>query len=722
MLSSACATTLTGLLNDVKIMYFFENENDIDWPLIYYLVAEQGCQIELAGFSLGPIFRCEIDRDTQYDLGLSRCLIPDTSVAMIDSAFRMIVGLRAPDIVMMSGDTTADMYQAIEAYVKENAEMPGLFSAVRAMYHCTDDKNEATIFSNAMFYTSRDGEQIERLVFRLTGNAFEREDHRRYTMYRPDDSLRVENNATGTFATAAMSYRLTDAFDACVHNSALRAMLTEYAKKHEASLTDAATQTGGRRLEAMFAALDQLKNIRIDFRPTGGGPECERFVDYMESRMDRVVSAIMHECGFVFDADAILMRTSEGDILKISTSCVNNGAPDYRVRRLKLKSGAGLHDSALDTIGFAVPPYQTVRRDYAVAISADSHSPVGTDAFYIEGELGFGDRKMTFRRKLTESDKKAVKLTFIPAFRLVNPFQGEWVDHLVEMTQLKLLIEKPESFAAETKLEFITPPSVYVGTYRQEISLKAGDRSYEINLPVAIGKSAGNQRHQIMANLKEGERTLGSDRAHVLGLECKINEKLKVALVGGTEGLLEDILRMTGVGYQTVSDRYLETGYFGFYDILLLDTDCLKRYPSLEKVGDKLKQFMQNGGTIIVFGQTGQSPDGPLPVNVVPVEQYPGAGQIKLNGSAADPLFKHTYQINPNGLIGAVKPGYRMYPARVFPGEIIISAGSGAALLSRTVVGSGQLIYCGFPVLDMFADLEPLGVRFFANLINFPRK
>ena len=252
--------------------------------------------------------------------------------------------------------------------------------------------------------------------------------------------------------------------------------------------------------------------------------------------------------------------------------------------------------------------------------------------------------------------------------------------------------------------------------------MKDGDRSYEINLPIAIGKSAGNHKHKIIATLKEGDKTLGWSQAHILGQECKVNENTKIALISGPEGRLEDILRMTGAGYQTISDRFLETGYIGAYDILLLDTDCFEKYPSLKKLSDKLNRYMEFGGTIIVFGQSQKWPDGSLPVSILPVESNLDSRDTKLTGSANDPLFNNTYKTSPTYLISAVKEAYRSYPAGVFPGESLISAGHNMSLLSRTDIGSGHLIYCGFPVLDMFADLEPIGVEFFANLINFSHK
>ncbi len=722
MASSVAAASLNSLLNDVKIVCFYENDNEIDWPLIYYLAAEQGCRIDLANISLGPAFKYDITEDAQYDIGLSRCLIPDTSAAMIDSAFRMIVGFRAPDVVVMPGGKTGEVLQAIGKYIKANADVPGTISKVKAMYYRTEDKSQAMIFANAAFYVERAGERIEQMAVRLTGDNFDRSRYEGYTMYRPDDSLRIGGAASRKFVSDETSYKLADAVNACVNNSALRSVITGYAEKYEAALAEAAARNDEHRIEYMIAALGQLKNVKVDYRPTGGGAECEHFPEYIDGLIDKAVSAILHETGFRFDGGADMMSTAEGDILKISTTCTNGGSLSYKVGHIKLTTKSGLYETTLDTSSFAIPPYRTVKRDYTATLPSEYYSSSRSDMLYIEGELIFNDQYMTFKRDLIEMSENPIKLSFVPSFRLVRPFEGEWVDRLVEMTQLKLLIEKPESFTADAVLEFVTPPGVYVGTYQEKVALKDGDRSYEINLPVAIGKSAGNRKHKIIATLKEGDRTLGWDQAHILGQECKVNENSRIALIGGPEGRLEDILRMTGAGYQTISDRFLETGYLGAYDILLMDTDCFEKYPSLKKLSDKLNRYMEFGGTVIVFGQSEKWPDGSLPVSILPVENNLDSRDARLTGSAKDPLFNNTYKTNPTYLISAVKEAYRSNPARVFPGETIISAGANMSLLSRTDIGSGHLIYCGFPVLDMFADLEPIGVEFLANLINFSHK
>ena len=44
--SIAQAETVT-LLTDIRVAYYYEDPESIDWPLVYYLTQENGCQVDL---------------------------------------------------------------------------------------------------------------------------------------------------------------------------------------------------------------------------------------------------------------------------------------------------------------------------------------------------------------------------------------------------------------------------------------------------------------------------------------------------------------------------------------------------------------------------------------------------------------------------------------------------------------------------------------------------
>jgi hypothetical protein len=58
-------------------------------------------------------------------------------------------------------------------------------------------------------------------------------------------------------------------------------------------------------------------------------------------------------------------------------------------------------------------------------------------------------------------------------------------------------------------------------------------------------------------------------------------------------------------------------------------------------------------------------------------------------------------------------------PAVVAPSERVFVTPSGAALLSVSRFGDGQVIFCGLPLLEMVADLNLEAIHLFANILNY---
>jgi hypothetical protein len=61
-----------------------------------------------------------------------------------------------------------------------------------------------------------------------------------------------------------------------------------------------------------------------------------------------------------------------------------------------------------------------------------------------------------------------------------------------------------------------------------------------------------------------------------------------------------------------------------------------------------------------------------------------------------------------------------MLPSAVMsPAENIYVTPSGAALLSVSRLGDGQVIYCGLPLLEMVAELNIEAIHLLANVLNY---
>ncbi len=61
----------------------------------------------------------------------------------------------------------------------------------------------------------------------------------------------------------------------------------------------------------------------------------------------------------------------------------------------------------------------------------------------------------------------------------------------------------------------------------------------------------------------------------------------------------------------------------------------------------------------------------------------------------------------------------RVRAAVVSPAESVLTTPTGASLLSVSRLGSGQVIYCGLPLLKMISTLDLDAIHLFANILNY---
>jgi len=247
------------------------------------------------------------------------------------------------------------------------------------------------------------------------------------------------------------------------------------------------------------------------------------------------------------------------------------------------------------------------------------------------------------------------------------------------------------------------------------------ERMYEVGIPVVVRKSMGPEKQKFIVNLVIDGKLAASNQIYIGGGVCSVNENLKIALIPGTDGLLEDILGMTGAYYQTISERYLETGNLDFFDLIIFDTDCLENYRPSSISADKIRNYMEYGGGVLVFGQPDNWRDDILPVSIVSSADRLNGKELTIKDKSHS-FFNIAHKITPSSLTGGISRSYVSHPAMVFPSEIIIEAGDNNALLTVTEFNNGRLVYCGIPALEMFRHIDATAIKFFANLINFSGK
>jgi hypothetical protein len=223
---------------------------------------------------------------------------------------------------------------------------------------------------------------------------------------------------------------------------------------------------------------------------------------------------------------------------------------------------------------------------------------------------------------------------------------------------------------------------------------------------------------EMIINIVSDGRIIASDTTLISIGEFGVKHDVKIALLAGTNGILEDVLYMTGANYRIISNRFLETRDLDYYDIILIGSGAHKNYNSLYKADGKLKRFMEYGGTVLVLGQSDEWPSNLLPVSIKSAQRKLERVELEIADDSHG-LFNVTYKIKPTRLLKAVEEHYTSYPASVFPGEKIIAFNKTATVLAETKMEKGRLIYCGLPLMEMLKNLDKESMKFFSNLMNY---
>ena len=120
----------------------------------------------------------------------------------------------------------------------------------------------------------------------------------------------------------------------------------------------------------------------------------------------------------------------------------------------------------------------------------------------------------------------------------------------------------------------------------------------------------------------------------------------------------------------------------------------------------------------MVMGQPHTWPLNALPASIIPSTELVSNDQItnRINGAR---ILSRPYKITEINLLSSFyKPG-EVASAVVTPSERVYVTPNGSTLLSVTKLGSGQIIYCGLPILEMVSKLNIEAIHLFANILNY---
>jgi hypothetical protein len=711
-------------LCDIQVLYIFDEEQAIDWPTLYYLNDMYGCRIDLLAVRSASSFRHTIREVPDEEIYLHEYDLPENQLFWIDSLFADLFKKRRPDIVLLDESPSNRLCKALSEQIVNLPAFPSRLFNILKIYRrvssgedTTGELSQVVLNSNELLtrYRQRMKDEIPYLFADYEPQAVSAA---RLTRYE----LVSDHTSKGTpevdFISGIDHIRLTEVLEKRLPDGPKKQTLLKQANGFIADLTASQQAAGKARADlvidgykklldlASHKAFDDVLDSLPDFRP------------YLGDLLAKTEKAALGAVGLLWEGKIIVRDSSHGPKVKFRLSLSSNGPKEIELATVCFHPYWDTSAVTLDSFPTTILPHQSLVREYVVDMDASRLETDKPESLLFTTEISYGKLPLVLSRSLPLREAEDLRLVFAPDFYFVKPLPDLEVDRVVSSMDLKVVISKPRNYAKTVHLNLEPPRGLFAGAYRQEIELTSGSTVETVRIPFSISNLFELGIHPVIATLSVDNRVVAADSARVRIASCEIPEEVKIGFLPDSTGLLEDILHMTDAAIQPLTDRSLMTADLDAYNVIIIGSGSFRRYPSLPKIKRKFEDYVRFGGSIIVMGQTDDWPEGVLPIALAPMAESVDKSQISSAATEAG-LLVQPYEISNSNLLASFDKRRQVNSAVVSPAGRVYQTDSGAALLSVSHLGEGQIIYCGFPLLEMISRLEIDAIHLFANILNY---
>ncbi|MEW5992885.1 MAG: hypothetical protein AB1744_00625 [Candidatus Zixiibacteriota bacterium] len=722
--SSPAADPVTYALCDVRVLYLTDRIETVDWPTLYYLNHEHGCRIDVAVIRPGERYR-HIDRTVPHrHIRWHQFTLPPGDSGSADSLPASLLSERYPDIILIDAPPAEGPLRHVTERLKDLPHDPSRIFNVLKLFEREDaetaaDRKAPRLVLNGTELLARYRVRMEREIPSLTPS------------FDPDELAtekllvyRLVSDNTGSradgadFLSGMDRLRLIPLLQMYLSSGPRKEALIHSAEDFVAYY-DAAGQAFGReKVERIIEGYRELRNL-ADYRDFGDTlTSMVDFHPYLEDLAARAQHAALEAVGLIWEGKVVRRDSPHGPRLKFRVALSVNGPREIEITQVRFHpywdTGAVVLDSADKIIG----PHQSLVREYFIDVKRTHLESHRADTLLFAVDVAYGQVPLTLTSLMPAWEAPELDVRFEPDFYFVPPLPELDVDKVVSSMMLKAIVTKPYTFAGSVQLDLETPRGLFAGAYRQELDLEHGSVLETVRIPFSISRLFELGIQQLPVELSNEGEVVAADTAYVRIAACDIDDRIQIGILPDTAGRLEDILRMTDAAFQPLTDRALLTADLNAFDVIIVGSGAFRAYPSFRPVKDRFKEFVRLGGSLVVLPQPEDWPDGALPVALTTTIEIIGRSDIT-NRIPEARILSHPYTISDNNLLASLEAPREVSSAVVSPAERVYICPNGATLLSVSRLGSGQIIYCGLPLLEMISRLEIDAIHLLANILNY---
>jgi len=703
---------------DVRVLYVYNDVRTIDWPTLYYLNDEHACRIDLVTLETHTQFHASTKALPNREIYLHHLYVPDDSGAMGMVAAELFEE-RRPDLVLFAPRGDNVVGDSLRRFLIALPPSDSLLFNILKIYEQCDEEVDLSEQLNLVVLNVREAarrhrERMDREIPKLIGREYQSTiGSRILSHYRPVLTRLTNADTERGFLAGIESFRLEEIIDSLETNGPRKSTWLTQTRRFLLDFAEAARAEGQERVDRLVGGYSSLLELE-----TATESSSRVLGAYVARVIGRAERAALDALGVSWEGRISLRDSPQGPIAKVTLEVSVDGPSDVSLTSVEFQPSREATPTQLDSVPRTIAPHQSYVREYAVHVDPEQLAAGRMDSLVFTTVVEYGRTALRLSHSLPLREIPKLSVRFDPGFIFIPPVAKLEVDRIVSSMVWNVVITKPPDLAGEVHIQLETPRGVFAGAYRTDLDLVAGTIRRMVRIPFSVSNLFEQGIHYPTVSLVVDGQVAAADTGRMRIAKCEVGDSRSIGFLPDSSGLLEDCLNMTEAAVRPLTRRGLMTANLSAYQVIVIGSGTAASYPELPDARDRLEEYVRGGGSLVVLGQDYSWPRGVLPFIVTPSPETIDASDVDVRMADAR-ILNRPQQVVIEDLLAGIGRRREAAAAVVSPSEVALAAGDGAALLSVSRLGEGQMIYCGLPLLELVAELNLESIHLFANILNY---